>query len=264
MGNCKFTFTSFHVFVRHLQDIKCQTDKHALLPQPDMVVEINDEQTKKLKFACAFMNCSDYGKTWSTKYGVYNHWQNVHIDAVEDFVQCRHCPKKLVSHVMLNLHMKESHSKLKDQKFSCSICGALRNAAWKLKLHEAIHQSNKPFSCDYCDYRTNTRGNRNAHVRSMHADKVGVQIRYHQCEFCGKKFKHTGNLRQHVESSHLDKAQPDPRYKCHICNKQLKQDNSYRKHMANVHGVGERCDICNKLSKTKDVLEKHVRAVHEN
>jgi len=261
--NCKMKFKSFYYMVRHFEYIKCKTDHKAVEAPPDMVIEINDEVTNKLKYACAFTNCPDYGKTWKHKYGVYVHWQNEHIDTIENPVLCSHCPKKLISTVMLNVHVKDVHYKLFGKKYSCSICGTQKDTKQGLSAHEATHQSAKSFSCDHCDYKTNTKANKKAHMRSMHAEKVGVEIKYHQCDHCGKKFKYTGNLRQHVESVHLEKAEPDLRFKCHICSKQLKQDNSYRKHMANVHGVGERCDVCNKLYKTREVLEKHIKVVHD-
>ena len=96
----------------------------------------------------------------------------------------------------------------------------------------------------------------------MHADKIGVEQKYHQCEHCGKKFKLPKNLTDHIECTHSEKG-PDPKYKCNICNKQLKQDNSYRKHMANAHGIGEKCEVCNKLYKTKEYLDIHKKRVHD-
>merc|ERR1712029_78280 len=157
--------------------------------------------------------------------GVYNHWQNEHIDTLENPVLCTLCP----------------------------ICGAQKASPKELEIHESTHQTAKAFSCDYCEYKTHAEHNKNAHIRYMHADKVGKKLKIHQCEHYGKQSKNPQNLRKHIEVAHSD-FKPDPKYQCHICHKQLKQDNSYRKHMANVHGVGERCEICNKLYKTKEVL----------
>jgi len=227
-----------------------------------MVIDINDEETKKLRFACCFTNCLDYGKTWGHKHSVYNHWQNEHIDTLENPVLCSHCPKKFVSTIMLNMHIKERHNQELRKRFSCSICGATKAKLAILKNHEKTHETAKLFSCEYCDYKTNTEFNRRAHVRYMHAEKLGVEQKFHQCEQCGYSTKNSKNLKDHMESAHSDNLKPDPKYQCHICHKQLKQDNSYRKHMANVHGIGERCEICNKLYRSKEVLAVHIKKMH--
>ena len=117
------------------------------------------------RYACAFTNCPEYGRTWTNKYGVYSHWQSHHIDSVENPVQCTVCPKKLVSTVMLKMHMQSSHYKLEGKKFSCSVCGIIKGSQKLLRVHESIHQSSKSFSCEFCDFTTNTRHNKNAHIR---------------------------------------------------------------------------------------------------
>merc|ERR1712029_1244711 len=123
---CKFTSSSLYYLVSHMKKNKCKTDHKAVEPLPEMVIDINDEETKKLRFACGFTNCLDYGKTWGHKHSVYNYWQNEHIDTLENPVLCSHCPKKFVSTIMLNMHIKERHNQELRKRFSCSICGATR------------------------------------------------------------------------------------------------------------------------------------------
>merc|ERR1712029_814201 len=271
--HCKFTFnsslkSSFSLLVRHFDEIylkgKCKKDKYAVKPPPDMIIEINDSDCKKAKYTrytCAFTNCPEYGKMWHSKYDVWNHWQNEHIDSVDNPVLCNHCPKKLVSSFMLELHMKQKHFRLEGKKFTCSVCGAIKDSMSMLRNHERRHQSSKTFKCEYCDFKTNIKTNLTGHQKRMHESELGIQPTYVACDRCGKKFKGKGNLRSHMDYCNQSST-PDPKYQCPVCNKQLKQDNSFRKHMANVHGVGERCDTCNKLYKTKEVLERHIKIAH--
>ena len=116
------------------------------------------------RYACAFTNCPEYGRTWVNKYGVYNHWQNDHVESIVNPVQCTVCPKKLVSTVMLNMHMQNSHYELEGKKYSCSVCGIVKGSMNLLRSHEAIHQTGS-FSCEFCDFKSNKKQNVNNHLR---------------------------------------------------------------------------------------------------
>ena len=107
------------------------------------------------RYACAHPDCSDQTKTWSSKYGVYSHWQNDHLESVEKFVECTVCQKKLVSTAMLKLHMDEKHFQLEGKTFPCSYCGKMLGSMSRLRSHERNHQEPiGSFSCEFCDYKT--------------------------------------------------------------------------------------------------------------
>ena len=48
--NCKLMFNSFYCMLRHFERIKCKTDHRAVEAPPDLVIEINNEETKKLRY----------------------------------------------------------------------------------------------------------------------------------------------------------------------------------------------------------------------
>ena len=127
------------------------------------------------RFACAFINCPEYGKTWQNKYGVYSHWQNEHMESIENPVQCPQCPKKLISTVMLKMHMQQVHYKLEGNKFSCAVRGIVKDSLGLLRSHEAIHQT-VSISCEFCDYTTNAQKKLRVHQRY-----AGHQTNIFQC-----------------------------------------------------------------------------------
>ena len=48
--NCKYTFTTNHNLYAHFSKVKCKTatvSRNAVPPPPDLVIEINDEDSKK-------------------------------------------------------------------------------------------------------------------------------------------------------------------------------------------------------------------------
>ena len=237
-------------------------DENKVTKAAELCIDINDEATGKTRYACAFINCPDYGKTWTNRTSVYTHWQNQHSESVADLpVACDYCPKRFLVKPLLRLHLHSAHPDKLGKEFGCSFCGKkLKNTA-SLFAHEKTHTAKKSISCGHCEYKAFTSQRLQAHLKLMHPEKLGIEVKLHPCEFCGKEFKVKTNLKDHIASVHCHK--PDPKYQCHICHKQLKQDNSYRKHMANVHGVGERCAICNKLYKNKQALETHIKCVHE-
>ena len=116
------------------------------------------------RYACGFINCPEYGRYFSNKQSVYVHWQNKHIDSVENPVQCTFCPKKLVSTVMLEMHIKRSHGELQGKEYTCSTCGIVKHSLELLRSHEKTHQTGS-FSCEFCDYKTYRKGNLKSHLR---------------------------------------------------------------------------------------------------
>merc|ERR1712029_232115 len=237
-------------------------DENKVSLAAELCIDINDEATGKTRFACAYTNCPEYGKTWQNRTSVYTHWQNQHGDSIADLpVTCEFCPKRFLVKPLLRLHLHSAHPDKLGKEYGCSFCGKKMKNTASLNMHEKTHSAVKSFHCDYCQYKSYSKEKKWAHMKRMHADELGIELKLHQCDFCGKEFKVKTNLKDHIASVHCHK--PDPKFQCHICNKQLKQDNSYRKHMANVHGVGERCEICNKLYKNKQALETHMKGVHE-
>ena len=67
--------------------------------------------------------------------------------------------------------------KLLKKSFKFDICES--HFEDKTRLNVAFHQSNQPFQCKVCDYRSSQKANLNRHVALVHEQKRTLQ-----CEMC--------------------------------------------------------------------------------
>jgi len=230
---CEQTFTNNILMIRHFSRKKKDCGSWVPL-NSDLYMKVKDEITGKTRFACTFPNCPDEKKTWNLINHVSSHWESKHSESIDMKVPCEYCPKRFLHTATHKIHVRTTHPEKLGLEYHCSKCGKKMKNHNQLIMHEKSHGTDT-FHCDFCDYKSNTKAKTNQHMKSNHADKLGIEIKVYHCEHCGKEFRSKGNLRQHIESVHFIGL--DPKYKCQICSKQLKQDHSLRKHMANVHGV---------------------------
>ncbi|CDW78971.1 zinc finger protein 37 [Stylonychia lemnae] len=59
-----------------------------------------------------------------------------------------------------------------------------------------IHQGWRPFKCDICDMRFNSRGNKADHLRRH------INQRNYECKLCGQKYYRRYQLAKHMEKKH--------------------------------------------------------------
>ena len=58
--------------------------------------------------------------------------------------------------------------KLGPQKYGCPFCSKIMQQPSWLKRHILIHTGEKPFCCEFCDYKTNQKGHLEKHMRRKH------------------------------------------------------------------------------------------------
>ena len=105
------------------------------------------------------------------------------------------------------MHIQIVHEK--NKPFNCEICEFRFSKESKLKSHvDTVHKGKKPFHCHQCDYSCTTKSRFNSHISKVHD---GI-VQAFQCEYCDKKIATI-----HILNIHGEKKD----HKCQFCEKVL-------------------------------------------
>ena len=142
------------------------------------------------RFICAAPGCSSE-KSWTSSFSVWHHFNSEHADMQDDSYcvwKCDLCDKKFPNKSMLTRHRTHKHEAL--FRFECSKCLKRLASNKLLKLHMTQHTGEKPYSCEFCDYKAITQSVVNQHKMRMHEGSMPDKVLpKHVCEICGKSFK---------------------------------------------------------------------------
>ena len=122
------------------------------------------------------------------------------------------------------------------QKIPCSFCWApiLVNS---ISSHMAVCNTSVDkvsFPCDQCPFTTNTKDNRDSHIKSLH--------------MCKKK--------EETKDKPLNNS-------CNICQKVLSTRKQLMAHVAE-HSHEHECGVCGKTFAKKSALTRHLNTIHLN
>lgn len=142
------------------------------------------------RFSCSVPGCTS-DKTWTSSFSVWHHFNAEHADMQDDsycVFKCDMCELKFPNRSMLTRHRNHKHESL--FRFECSKCHKRLASNKLLKLHMIQHTGEKPFSCEFCDYKAITQGIVNQHKMRMHEGSIPDRVLLrHVCDICGKSFK---------------------------------------------------------------------------
>jgi hypothetical protein len=149
---------------------------------------------------------------------------------------------------------------------------------FELPKKEPKEERDKPYSCDYCDFRTARKDNVGNHMKRLHE---GVSS---GCPACGQQFKMKCDLKKHLKNTHdvVDKIltckctpdtnPPSPRkprwekFKCKEpdCIKEYSTHSALYFHRKAEHeGIRWYCDQCSLSFKRQGGLASHIENVHD-
>lgn len=110
----------------------------------------------------------------------------------------------------------------------CEICSKKFGTPSALKIHQAVHSTDKPHQCSYCFKKFRLIQNMKTHIGKVHIDKP------FECTICQKKaFATMEKLMEHREK-HLAEKKVLP---CGICHQTFKAPGNLRKHLIKRHNI---------------------------
>jgi len=160
------------------------------------------------------------------------------------------CGSSLVGASKRNLNMnnvlmpKIGERRTSSGLFVCSTCGCSFNTKYKLRQHEFLHTTDRPYICHTCGKSYRFRTSLNEHSQSAHINCAN-STRSFLCDLCGDPFPSPIALRRHVNRQHINRRA----YVCSKCDKRYATNWQLKEHMRSCQSVdGTKPYVCSKCN----------------
>ncbi|CAO2618056.1 Zinc finger Y-chromosomal protein 1 [Lemmus lemmus] len=158
------------------------------------------------------------------------------------------CEKPLLNHHLLTVHRKKF-------PFICADCGKCFRYQSEVKKHIRIHTGEKPYECQYCEYKSADSSNLKTHIKAKHSKEIPLK-----CDTCVLTFSDTKEAQQHALTHRESKT-----YQCLHCSHKSSNSSDLKRHVISVHtkDYPHKCELCSKGFHRPSELKKHA-ATHKS
>mmetsp|Transcript_31314 Transcript_31314/g.76388 ORF Transcript_31314/g.76388 Transcript_31314/m.76388 type:complete len:178 (-) Transcript_31314:101-634(-) len=131
---------------------------------------------------------------------------------------CTKCSRNFSSKAAAQVHLLIH---LGIRPFTCERCNSTFRTRQHLERHFRYHTGERPFSCGYCDKRFSDPSTLKSHLNSRH-----LKRKAYTCDACNKRFVTAGNRNLH-RRIHMG-IRP---YKCSICSVTNSDLSNFKRHI---------------------------------
>ena len=177
---------------------------------------------------------------------------------------CSKCENTFESKQILETHVQSKHKNV--EKIKCDKCHETFDNASELSIHKKqshVSESKKDYSCQKCNFATNTEFELKRHiVQCTHNKSNNVDaINQITCHICSSQFNLKSELMKHRKESHSERVQKCRYYQEGVC---IFDDNScwYRHEKVDDQLKSFKCDVCDVSFNSTHNLRFHKKNKH--